>query len=326
MNADRSAAAGSTVVPLGFALTHEVGTAIAVHLDGVEVLRYTYRPDTVQLESPKPYLHPIRTASGALVSLFRPHDHVWHKGIAWSLPHLGDDNFWGGPTFTGTGYEQLANNGRAEHLAITALEVDTDGVRFSHTLQWIAEDGRFVVAEERTLVARRAGNDWSLSIETRMHNVSGRDISIGSPTTKGRENAGYGGLFWRGPRSFTGGTLHSPDGSGGEELRGSRHEWMGFTGLQDETAEASSVVIVDDPANPNHPPQWFARTEQFAGLCPAPFFSEELPFPADDTIVFRYAVVVADGDGADGRAGELAVLGRSALAASGSERLPIGVR
>lgn len=306
----------------GFALTHEVGSAIVVHLDGVELVRYTYVPDTVQLESPKPYLHPVRTAGGALVSLFRPHDHVWHKGIAWSLPHLGDDNFWGGPTFTGTDYEQLANNGRAEHVAITAIEVDDAHVRFSHTLDWITQDDRLVVAEERTLIARRAGADWSLTFETRMRNTSGADISIGSPTTKGRDNAGYGGLFWRGPRSFTGGTLHSPDGSGGEELRGSRHAWMGFTGLHDQTAESSSIVIVDDGSNPNHPPQWFARTEQFAGLCPAPFFSEELPFAPDETIVFRYAVVIADGAASGDRAGELAALGRAALAVP----MPVGVR
>ncbi|HXH35586.1 MAG TPA: PmoA family protein [Plantibacter sp.] len=306
----------------GFGLTHEVGSAIVVHLDGVALVRYTYVPDTVQLESPKPYLHPVRTTGGALVSLFRPHDHVWHKGIAWSLPHLGDDNFWGGPTFTGTDYEQLANNGRAEHVAVTAIEVDDAHVRFSHTLDWITQDARLVVAEERTLVAQRAGADWALTFETRMRNVSGADISIGSPTTKGRDNAGYGGLFWRGPRSFTGGTLHSPDGSGGEELRGSRHAWMGFTGLHDQTVDASSIVIVDDDSNPNHPPQWFARTEQFAGLCPAPFFSEELPFAAGETIVFRYAVVVADGAASGDRAGELAALGRAALAVP----MPVGVR
>ena len=55
-----------------------------------------------------------------------------------------------------------------------------------------------------------------------MRNTSDAAISIGSPTTKGRENAGYGGLFWRGPRSFTGGTVVAPGASGaGNEVRGS---------------------------------------------------------------------------------------------------------
>ena len=55
-----------------------------------------------------------------------------------------------------------------------------------------------------------------------MRNVSGRAIPLGSPTTRGRENAGYGGLFWRGPRSFTGGSILAPGVAGGDELRGIR--------------------------------------------------------------------------------------------------------
>ena len=57
-----------------------------------------YQSDTVQLESPKPYLQPLHTRAGNVVSLFRPHDHVWHKGIAWSLPQVGEENSWGDPT------------------------------------------------------------------------------------------------------------------------------------------------------------------------------------------------------------------------------------
>ena len=50
---------------------------------------------------------------------------------------------------------------------------------------------------------------------------------------------------------------------------------MGFSGRHDGSGGASTVVMVDDPGNVQHPPQWFARTEEFACLCPAPFFSEE---------------------------------------------------
>ena len=84
-----------------------------------------------------------------------------------------------------------------------------------------------------------------LTFETTMTNVSSADLTIGSPTTRGRENAGYGGLFWRGPRSFTGGTLLAPDFAGGEEVRGSRGPWMGFVGKHDDTGGASTVVVVD---------------------------------------------------------------------------------
>jgi len=301
---------------MSFDITHHVGTSVDIALAGVTLFSYTYEPDAVQRESPKPYLHPLATLTGDVVSLFRPHDHVWHKGIAWSLPHVGDNNFWGGPTYVhGSSYVQLENNGSARHTRLTHLDSDENSARIEHELEWITQSGDIVVTEERSIRAQWLGDDsWTLVFETTMTNVSGQAFSIGSPTTKGRENAGYGGLFWRGPRSFTGGVIHSPSGSGGEEMRGTRAEWMGFTGQHDGTERYSTIVMVDDSANASHPPQWFARNEQFACLCPAPFFSEELEVAAGETIRFRYAVVIADGDADAPRTAQLAERGRAALA------------
>lgn len=281
----------------GLTFTHDEGSSITVRDGDVELFRYTYAPDSPQLESPKPFLHPIRTRSGHLVSLFRPHDHVWHKGIAWSLPVVDDENFWGGPTYVhGRSYVQLANDGTQEHRGIQQLDADGEGVRVRHELEWMTQAGVRMFTEQRTLTAHLAAEDtWVLTFETAMTNVTDAAISIGSPTTRGRDNAGYGGLFWRGPRSFTGGIAVSPVGSGSaDEMRGQRHEWLAFAGRHDGIDAESVVAIVDDRGNPRHPPQWFARTEEFACLNPAPFFSEELEVAPGETVVFRYAVGIAD--------------------------------
>ncbi|SDD42847.1 Methane oxygenase PmoA [Sanguibacter gelidistatuariae] len=321
------------------------GAALTVHLApapapgaataaATELVRYVYRPTDIQLESPKPYFHPIRTAGGDLVSLFRPHDHVWHKGIAWSLPHVGPHNFWGGPTFVeGEGYVQLDNDGSMVHEGFTAARVDDDGVFVTQSLAWFTQAGERVVKEVRSFSVTLAtatvpSTDpgtittpaaWVLTFSSTMTNVSGGDLPIGSPTTNGRENAGYGGLFWRGPRSFTGGTILAPYFAGGEEIRGQRAPWMGFTGTHDESARQSTLVMVDDAANPRGPaspgldPEWFARNEWFACVCATPFFSEEIPFARQDSLTFRYAVVVADGGADAARGADLAEVGRGAL-------------
>jgi hypothetical protein len=297
--------------------THVVDESVTVAAAGVDLFTYVYRPDTPVLESPKPYLHPIRTLAGDEVSLFRPHDHVWHKGIAWSLPHVGEHNFWGGPTYVhGSSYVQLDNNGSATHRQLTSLSTDDSRAHFAHRLDWTSQAGAPVVDEARTLIATVVDEtSWVLTFETAMTNVSGATLHIGSPTTKGRPNAGYGGLFWRGPRSFTGGTVQSPTGTGsGNDLRGERAEWFAFRGRHDGTGRRSTIVMVDDAGNPQHPPQWFTRTEEFACLCPAPFFSEEFPLPGGDTIRFRYAVVVAAGDYGDDGTAQLAKVGRAILA------------
>ncbi|MFC0626233.1 DUF6807 domain-containing protein [Kribbella deserti] len=290
--------------------------SVSVSSADTELFTYVYQSTANQYESPRPFIHPLRTLGGRLISIYRPHDHLWHVGIAWSLPHFGADNFWGGPSFRADrGYVSLDNNGATRHRRTNEIDV-TDGVfGYAHDLDWYRSDGTHVVTEARRLTARvEPGSDaWILTFETSMTNVSGSDIQIGSPTTEGRPDAGYGGLFWRGPRSFTGGTVLGPDGATGETLRGRHAPWMAFTGKHDELEGSSSIVMVDAPSNAQHPPQWFARSEPFGCLGPAPFFSEEVRFGSGEVMTNRYAVVVADGKVDHHRAAALADLGGSVL-------------
>lgn len=300
-------------------ITHELDREIVVRDGDVELFRYVYAPDNPQLESPRPYVFPIRTRRGLDVGLYRPHDHVWHKGLSWSLPVVNDENFWGGPTYVrDTGYVQLDNNGTQGHRRFTELSRSDDRAVIEHELDWTTQSGETYFSETRRLTAAVTGEaSWTLTFETTLENVSGAQIAIGSPTTRGRENAGYGGLFWRGLRSFTDSSLVTSDGVGtGSDVRGQRHEWMAFEGKQDHVDATSLVLMLDDAQNPHHPPQWFARSEEFAALNPAPFFSEEVVIPAGESAAFRYGVGIADGTASDAPA--LADLVRGVLARDGS--------
>jgi hypothetical protein len=274
-------------------------TAITTIWDDTELFRYVYQPSDAQLESPRPFFHPVRTLAGDQVSLYRPHDHVWHKGIAWSLPNLGPENFWGGPTFRrGDGYIQLPNNGAMRHESFAYAVVRDDVARINERLTWVTESGQAVIAEHRRIVVRAWPADaaWVLEFETTMHNDSEQLIVIGSPTTEGRENAGYGGLFWRGPRSFTGGQVITPDhADGGDDVMGWRGPWLAFVGRHDEHGRTSSLLFRDSPENFSYPSHWFVRSTPFACVCPAPFFSAEYPLAAGESLTLSYHIVIADG-------------------------------
>jgi hypothetical protein len=273
---------------------------------GTEIFRYVHQPWDAQLESPRPYFHPLRTLRGDLVTVYRPWDHIWHKGMAWSLPNVGPENFWGGVTWVrDQGYVQLPNDGAMRHDAF-----ETDGANaVTERLSWVTERGETWVTERRRVAAAvwPDAGAWTLSFETTMRNVSGAEIRIGSPTTEGRENAGYGGLFWRGPRSFTGGRVVTPDAEGGDELMGRRGRWLGFVGRHDEHDRASTLVFRDAPENQGSPTKWFVRSTPFGCVCPAPFFDEVYPLADGAEVSFRYDVAIADGD--------LDVAGCAALAA-----------
>jgi len=266
-----------------------------------------YRPGEAQLESPRPFFHPVRTVRGDLVTIYRPHDHVWHKGVALSLPHVGTENFWGGPTFKDGAYVQEHNDGAMRHDGFDVAVAKDDVVRLDGRLAWVTGAGQTPVEERRRIAATvlpdadadaetDADAAWLLAFETTLVSVGGTGIVIGSPTTAGRPNAGYGGLFWRGPRSFTGGLVTTPAAAGGDELMGGRGPWLGFAGRHDGRGGWSTLVFRDAPANFSHPSQWFVRSTPFAAVCPAPFFDTARVLAAGDSLTLRYDIVVAAGE------------------------------
>jgi hypothetical protein len=282
--------------------------SIAATWRGTELFRYVYRPRDPGLESPRPYFHPIRTLGGDVVSLYRPHDHVWHKGLAWSLSDVGGVNFWGGPSYRGAGYVQLDNNGRMRHDGFQTIDVNGTALSIGERLTWITGTGESWFLERRHVVVTVLPGEeaWRLSFSTRMQNVSGRPIAIGSPATNGRDNAGYSGLFWRGPRSFSAGTVLTPERSGRDELMGCRAPWLAYVGRHDGHGGASTLLFADSPANFCFPCQWFVRSDVYACVCPAPFFSTEYLVGDGCSLQLGYDLLVADGALDAGRCAELA--------------------
>jgi hypothetical protein len=296
-------------------LLDDTGDTLTATWDGAALFRYVYQPGDPQRESPRPYFHPITTLGGDVVTIYRPHDHVWHKGLALSLPHVGKENFWGGPTFRDGSYVQLPNDGAMRHVAFDQAVAEAGQARVTERLTWVTEAGQEVIAERRqfTVTAWPGDGAWGLAFQAVIANTSGADIVFASPTTEGRPNAGYGGLFWRGPRAFTGGRVTLPDAVGGDELMGRRAPWLAFTGQHDEHGRWSTLVFADDPANFSFPSQWFVRSTPFAAVCPAPFFDATRTLAAGARLALRYAVVVADGDLDASACARLAALARETL-------------
>ena len=262
--------------------------ALSATAGDVELFRYTYRPATRPFECPCPYFHPLRTLAGPTVTCHRPHDHRWHKGLAMTASHLSGQNFWGGGSYvTGQGYVDLPNVGTLRHKDFPSL-TDTG---FVEEIDWITQAGEHWIAERRAVDVVVDDHAWLLDLTTALHNVRGEQLDFGSPTVFGRELAGYCGLFWRGPRSFTGGDVLAPGGRRGQELMGHTADWLAFTGVHDGTDHVSTLVFAEQ----GRAPHWFVRSTPFAAVNPSLAFHEPLALPADDVLTRRYRVLVADG-------------------------------
>lgn len=282
---------------------HDLGEALEVEVDGTAIARYDYAPTGIrQSECPAPYFHPLRTLAGDLVTANRPHDHRWHKGLAMTASHLSEQNFWGGgsyrPDAPGVGYVDLPNVGSLQHRAFEALDADGDGLRFVERIDWITQDGERWIDERRTVVVRDvdpAGGSWALEFGTELTNVRGEELRFGSPTVFGREQAGYCGYFWRGPRDFTEGGILAAGGRSGPEVMGQRADWLAYVGAHDDSENRSTVLFDQDPANEDFPAHWFVRKVPYAVVNPSLAFFEELVLPAERTLQRRYRTVFATG-------------------------------
>jgi hypothetical protein len=141
-----------------------------------------------------------------------------------------------------------------------------------------------------------ASGHWTLRLGFLLWNASGRALDLGSPTTEGRPMAGYGGLFWRGPRSFLNGRILGGDDLEGPDAMGRRAPWLAFTGAHDGSDRSSTLVFVDHPENPRHPTKWFVRSDPYACVSCAFMFDEVYTLAPGEGLSLRYLLIVATGD------------------------------
>ncbi|MCX4703012.1 PmoA family protein [Streptomyces sp. NBC_01373] len=288
-------------------VSHVHGEHIAVEAaDGTEILRYVYRPDPDAFESRKPYAHPVRTLAGRTVTGYRPNDHRWHKGLQMTASHLSGQNFWGGNCYVhGQGYLPLPERiGSMRHDGFPAFTVEDERLAFTEELTWVENGGAEWAREERGLAVHSVDQEagaWALDWSIRLTNVRDRPLAFGSPTTAGREMAGYTGLQWRGPRDFTGGTVFGPDtDADADKLMGSQSPWLAFSTEHDEADGHSTLVFAHAPENLDaetavHESHWFVRSEPFPTVAFSWAFFEEFELPPGESFAYRYRVIVADG-------------------------------
>lgn len=267
--------------------------AVVFRAGDVNLARYVTERDAPALESPRPYAHPLRTLGGTLVSGYRPADHDWHWGLSIAISNItvpGEVlpvNLWGGVTYTPErGYAQLDNNGDQVHESWDAAGAER--------LTWRTAAGRAFLTETRTLDARVvdvAGRTpaWRLDLTSEWTNLTDGVVRFGSPTTAGRDNAGYGGLFLRAADGFTSAEVIAPDGPlTVDAAMGQRMPWLALA------TDSATVALAADSGNPVSDAPFFVRTET-PMLNAAPFFSTEWPLGPGESALWRWSLLVSDG-------------------------------
>lgn len=269
------------------------GGATRLTADGIELARYDHGTDVERVHSPRPFLHPVRTLGGVVLTDLAPADHLHHLGLSAALPDVCGTSFWGGRTYVrDQGSTLLDNHGRQRvtetRVAATEDERARDGADLVQLLTWEDEHDAPLLRERRTLTTRTLGDAWTLRWTSTLR-ADVRDLDLGSPATNGRPGAGYGGLFWRlGDAEST--VVLSEDGTGEEVAHGCTSRWVAF--VQRTGGTATTLVLVQPDADRR---AWFLRASEYDGAGPAVAWDERTTVPRGEELTLELVAVLVDG-------------------------------
>ncbi|MGN6427964.1 MAG: DUF6807 family protein [Leifsonia sp.] len=271
------AVAGRDEDAAAFAL--DGGPAPAVPHDGEELAAAL---------APRPYLHPVRTRSGAVLTDRSPLDHPWHLGVGVALPAVtgpgGRSNLWGGPDYVpDAGYRWGRTHGSAI-VSERSRRPDAERTR----LAWRDARGDIVLHENRTWSWRTVDEQtWRLRLRIELSAAAG-PVRLDSPGSLGRPGAGYGGFFWR-FAPCTGIEVRTPEAEGEAATNGARAPWLLWTAAFDG---ARRSVLFCAPPEADDP--WFVRTAEYPGVGSALAWDAPLLLEPGEPVVRTLAAVVSD--------------------------------
>jgi hypothetical protein len=253
---------------------------------------------------PKPFLAPLRTVSGLIVTRKYPmekvegesRDHPHHRGLFIGYGTVNDVNFWENEVSSHTSGVNPATKG---HITLENLGDVTSGKKsgsVTATFQWQTPDHHDVLVEKRVMTfyadpdIRRVDVDATFTAKV---NVNFADTKEGFFAIRVADSM----------TEKNGGLMTNSEGAQTEKnIWGKRADWVDYDGTVQ--GEKVGIAIFDNPENFNHPPRWHSRA--YGLFAVNPFGLKEFDpnatgegghnLAAGKSMRFRYRVIVHGGD------------------------------
>ncbi|MCW5978399.1 MAG: PmoA family protein [Bryobacteraceae bacterium] len=269
------------------------GGVVSVQIDGKPFTSFYVGEETA-----KPYLHPLRTATGKIVTRRYPmeaaagekHDHPHHQGLWFAHGDVNGIDFWSAlPSRTGEKY------GRVALKAVSDLVSGKKG-SITGAFEWQDANGKPLLREDRTMTFHRHPELRIIDFDIRLTGIAKAhfgDTKEGTFAIRMADSM----------KEENGGKLVNAEGASGEKATwGKRSNWMDYSG--EVEGERAGVAIFDHPGNPKHPTYWHVRGY---GLFATNIFGEHdfyndkardggMTLEPGQTWRFRYRVVIHPGD------------------------------
>jgi hypothetical protein len=254
----------------------------------------------------KPFLAPLRSASGKIVTRGFPmenipgesRDHLHHTGLWFSYDDVNGVKFWeNDPSYT------KPNIGRIVVVHTETKDGDKSGI-LTATMEWRDPAGKVLLVENRDMTFY---SDPKLRIiDFHITLTAVQEVTIGD--TK------EGAFAIRLADNFTerkGAKI--VDANGRTDMKnvwGKRSNWVDYTAEVD--GERLGVAMFDHPQNPHYPTYWHARDYGLFSLNPfgQNSFDENMAenktkLAKGQKLTFRWRVVIHPGDAVSGGVADL---------------------
>jgi len=274
---------------------------ISVNVDGKPFTVFHYGA-----ESGKPYLAPLRSASGKIVTRRYPMetvagestDHLHHTGLWFSYDDVNGVKFWeNDPSY------KRPNMGRIVVRNAEYKEGDRAGT-LSAIMEWRDPNGKVLLVEDRKMIFYSDSKLRTIDFEIAL--TAAADVTFGDT----KEGAFAIRLADALTERKGGKMVNAQGGAGMAQVWGQRSDWVDYSGELD--GEKLGVAIFDHPGNPRHPAYWHARDYGLFALNPFGVHAFDKGQPQShwqlargQQLVFRWRVVVHPGDVESGRVAEL---------------------
>jgi hypothetical protein len=274
---------------------------VAVEIDGKPFTDfYIAGPDVT-----KPYLHPLRAATGTYVTRMWPmqdvpeeqgttKDHKHQRGLWLAHEGVNGIDFWNNEASYTT-----PNRGR---IVLSKLGTITSGKEkgtLAATFDWVNPTGEALVREDRVMTFYSDPTLRVIDLDVVLTAL--RDVTFGD------KKDGFFGIRLRPALQEDTGTgrIVNADGLASEkQLWGKTSDWCDYSGQI--ASEKVGIAIFDHPENPRHPPRWHARA--YGLFAENPFgltvFTGDtsqdgaMPVASGQHLRFRYRVIIHPGDAA----------------------------
>lgn len=253
---------------------------------------------------PKPFLAPIRSATGLIVTRRFPmetiagesHDHPHHRGLFVGYGDVSGVNFWETERNSKASGVNPSIKGLIVLDKLGELKSGKKSGSISATFSWEAPDKRVMIEEQRTMTFYAEHDLRTIDV----------DFMLTAKTPVKFADTKEGFFAIRVADSISGkkgGIMTNSEGAQTEKnVWGKRADWVDYEGTVD--GHKVGILILDNPGNYNHPPRWHSRDYGLFAVNPFgvkdfdPKSTEQggHSLAQGEALRFRYRVVVHPGD------------------------------